>query len=159
MASLIERVELYYRAPRENADKVYKIELTREDDGGYRVTGYNGRRGARLTPQPKTEHPVFYNMARRLFDELERSKLNHRRTPYTIRDRHVAGRENAYAAGIQQPGSLSQTEIRPCPDAASTIAAAARNTISPDTETSHAQTDTHSENGAYTAAHLEALEL
>jgi hypothetical protein len=88
--ALIEKVCLYYRDG--TSDKVYEIHLTEEVDG-YRVTGYNGRRGTKLVAQPKTPRPVPYRTARYIFDNLEASKLNHRRTPY-----HVASRETPASA-------------------------------------------------------------
>jgi hypothetical protein len=54
------------------------------------VTGYNGRRGSRLTAQEKTPTPVSYRLAREIFERLLRSKLNHPRTPYWITARQSA---------------------------------------------------------------------
>jgi hypothetical protein len=86
MSEVVERVKLFHREGR--SDKVYEIELIAEDDGRFHVVGYNGRRGAQLVPQPKTQFPVPYVTARRIFDNLEQAKLNHRKTPYRL-----AGRE------------------------------------------------------------------
>ena len=85
--ALIEKVCLYYRE--EASDKVYEIHLTQEetDEQGFRVTGYNGRRGTKLVAQSKTLHPVPYRTARYIFDNLEATKLNHRRTPYRVASR------------------------------------------------------------------------
>ncbi len=83
--ALIEKVCLYYREG--TSDKVYEIHLTQEEDDdeqGFRVTGYNGRRGTKLVAQSKTPHPVPYRTARYIFDNLEAAKLNHRRTPYRV---------------------------------------------------------------------------
>ena len=88
---LIEKVCLFYREG--TSDKVYEIHLTQEDDG-YRVTGYNGRRGTKLVAQPKTPRPVSYRTARYIFDNLEASKLNHRRTPYRIASRETPATEH-----------------------------------------------------------------
>lgn len=156
MPTVIERVELYYREPRENADKVYKIELTQEDEGGYRVTGYNGRRGSRLTPQPKTERPVSYNMARRLFDELERAKLNHRRTPYSIRDRFVAGREQASNVGAPARGT---NRAEPQPHSPAVPANTSRGSSDAPDRDVPASSEAQNDAGVYTASHLNALEL
>ena len=84
--ALIEKVCLYYREG--TSDKVYEIHLTQEEDG-YRVTGYNGRRGTKLVAQPKTPRPVPYRTARYIFDNLEAAKLNHRRTPYRVASRET----------------------------------------------------------------------
>lgn len=85
MSRVIERVKLFYREGK--SDKVYLIELIEEDEGQYRVIGYNGRRGARLVPQPKTPVPVSLNTARSIFNNLEQSKLNHSKTPYQVAER------------------------------------------------------------------------
>src|SRR5919199_2417918 len=89
--ALIEKVCLYYREGA--SDKVYEIHLTQEEDG-YRVTGYNGRRGTKLVAQPKTPRPVAYRTARYIFDNLEASKLNHRRTPYRVACRETPASAN-----------------------------------------------------------------
>jgi hypothetical protein len=85
VSKVIERVKLFYREGK--SDKIYVIELIEEDEGQYSVVGYNGRRGARLVPQPKTPVPVSLNTARHIFNNLEQSKLNHRQTPYQIAER------------------------------------------------------------------------
>ena len=85
--ALIEKVCLYYCEG--TSDKIYEIHLTQEEDG-YRVTGYNGRRGTKLVAQPKTPRPIPYRTARYIFDNLEASKLNHRRTPYRVASRETA---------------------------------------------------------------------
>ena len=85
MSRVIERVKLFYREGK--SDKIYVIELIEEDEGQYRVVGYNGRRGTRLMPQPKTPVPVSLNTARHIFNNLEQSKLNHRQTPYQVAER------------------------------------------------------------------------
>ena len=103
MSEVVERVKLFYREGR--SDKVYEIELIAEDDGLFRVVGYNGRRGTRLVPQPKTQFPVPYASARRIFDNLEHAKLNHRKTPYRI-----AGRET-----FNQPSATAGAAVRPSP--------------------------------------------
>jgi hypothetical protein len=87
MSQVIERVRLTYRAGR--SDKIYEIELIAEGEGLFHVVGYNGRRGAQLVAQPKTRAPVPFATARRIFDQLEQAKLNHRKTPYRIADRQV----------------------------------------------------------------------
>jgi len=99
MARLVEKVFLYYREGTKH-DKVYNIELT-EDDGGFRVTGYNGRRGARLTPQSKTPQTVSYRTARHIFDELLCAKLNHRETPYGIAKRETGDAARAASVTTQ----------------------------------------------------------
>jgi hypothetical protein len=96
--ALIEKVCLYYRDS--TSDKVYEIHLTQEEDG-YRVTGYNGRRGTKLVAQPKTPRPVPYRTARYIFDNLEASKLNHRRTPYRVASRENPATENVASSATE----------------------------------------------------------
>lgn len=84
--ALIEKVCLYYREG--TSDKLYEIHLTQEDEG-FCVTGYNGRRGTKLVAQPKTPKPVPLRTARYIFDNLEAAKLNHRRTPYRVGSRET----------------------------------------------------------------------
>ncbi|MDQ3684443.1 MAG: hypothetical protein M3430_02415 [Acidobacteriota bacterium] len=129
MGRLVEKVFLYYREGTQH-DKVYNIELT-EEDGGFRVTGYNGRRGARLTPQSKTPQPVSYRTARNIFDELLYAKLNHRETPY-----HIAKRETGDAAS--PTNATTQVETR-----------AIR----------QSECDAPIADGTYAATHLDALEF
>lgn len=101
MSDVVERVKLFYREGR--SDKVYQIELIAEDEGLFHVVGYNGRRGARFVAQPKTQVPVPYATARRIFDNLEQAKLNHRKTPY-----RVEGRET-----FNERGTISNAENQP----------------------------------------------
>ena len=111
MASrLVEKISLYYREGTKH-DKIYHIELT-EDDGGFRVTGYNGRRGARLTPQSKTPHPVSYRTARHIFDELLNAKLNHRTTPYRIASREANESTGMDAADVTNTLTTNGTSTR-----------------------------------------------
>lgn len=87
--ALIEKVCLYYREGA--SDKIYEIHLTQDDEeeAGFRVTGYNGRRSTKLVAQSKTPLPVPYRTARYIFDNLEAAKLNHRRTPYRVASRET----------------------------------------------------------------------
>jgi hypothetical protein len=101
MSEVVERVKLFYREGR--SDKVYEIELIAEDDGLFHVVGYNGRRGAQLVAQPKTQFPVPYDTARRIFDNLEWAKLNHRKTPYRISGRETFNRPRPAATTAEVP--------------------------------------------------------
>ena len=138
MASrLIEKVFLYY-SEGEKHDKVYHIELTEEDEGAYRVTGYNGRRGARLTPQSKTRQPVPYRTARHIFEELLYAKLNHRKTPYQI-----ARREAGEATGFRDASNSANSTMK----------------VEPHDERQQEPEPSAAPDGAYVASHLEALEF
>ena len=125
--ALVEKVCLYYREGA--SDKVYEIHLTEEEDG-FLVTGYNGRRGTKLVAQPKTTKPVPLRTARYVFDNLEATKLNHRRTPY-----RVANRER-----FDVPANPVDVSLSPPPMTQPT-------------------TESESSPGTYNATHLEALEF
>ncbi|MCA1626069.1 MAG: hypothetical protein LC778_20200 [Acidobacteria bacterium] len=125
--ALVEKVCLYYREGA--SDKVYEIHLTQEEDG-FLVTGYNGRRGTKLVAQSKTTKPVPYRTARYIFDNLEAAKLNHRRTPYC-----VASRERFDVPVNPASASTSLPPSTPPP------------------------AESESSADAYSATHLEALEF
>jgi hypothetical protein len=103
MSEVVERVKLFYREGR--SDKVYEIELIAEDEGLFHVVGYNGRRGAQLVAQPKTQFPVPYATARRIFDNLEQAKLSHRKTPYRLSGRETSNRQSPAPTADAQPPS------------------------------------------------------
>lgn len=67
-----ESITLYNQ--QNGADKVYKVDLEAVE-GGFTVTGWNGRRGAALKAQPKTPAPVPYAEAKKAYDSLVKSKL------------------------------------------------------------------------------------
>lgn len=67
-----ESITLYNQ--QNGADKVYKADLVAVD-GGFMVTGWNGRRGAALKEQPKTTAPVPYAEAKKAFDSLVKKKI------------------------------------------------------------------------------------
>ncbi len=155
MTRVIERVRLQYQDKAKNSDKVYEIELIEEDDGVFRVTGYNGRRGARLMPQPKTPLPVSYRTARDIFDKLQNTKLCHPRTPYRIVDRDIASRTTSDVLEATptpvrpERGAISQQEY--------SITEAADGA-----ETTSAATDSTRESkqpASYEPSYLDALEL
>lgn len=106
MSEVVERVKLFYREGR--SDKVYHVELIAEENGLFHVVGHNGRRGARLVEQPKTQVPVPYATARRIFDNLEQAKLNHRKTPYRVEGRETFRERGATSNAEDQPSQPAQ---------------------------------------------------
>lgn len=109
MSAVVERVSLYYREGR--SDKIYEIELIAEEDGRFHVVGYNGRRGAQLVPQPKTQVPVPYATARRIFDNLEHAKLNHPKTPYSLARRETFTKPSVHSnTNMQSATSARESE-------------------------------------------------
>ncbi|MCP9496824.1 MAG: hypothetical protein MSG64_20495 [Pyrinomonadaceae bacterium MAG19_C2-C3] len=155
MTRVIERVRLQYQDRAKNSDKVYEIQLIEEDDGSFRVIGYNGRRGARLTPQPKTPLPVSYRTARDIFDKLQNTKLCHPRTPYRIVDRDIASRTTsdvleATPTRVRPEGSVISQQEYSMTEAAGGA------------EITSAVTDTTLESkqpASYEPSYLDALEL
>jgi len=67
-----ESITLY--STKNGADKQYQIQLEAKD-GGFTVTGFNGRRGGALKAQPKTPSPLPYAEAKQVYDDLLKSKL------------------------------------------------------------------------------------
>lgn len=66
-----EHITLFYR--QEKSDKVYKASLE-EKDGLFLVNFAFGRRGATLKTGTKTQAPVDYEKAKKIYDKLVRSK-------------------------------------------------------------------------------------
>ncbi|MCF6350956.1 MAG: WGR domain-containing protein [Flavobacteriaceae bacterium] len=66
-----ENITLYYR--QERSDKVYKVSLE-EKEGGFIVTFAYGRRGSTLKTGTKTQNPVVYDKAKKIYDKLVLSK-------------------------------------------------------------------------------------
>ena len=59
---------------KDGADKEYRVQLEAKE-GGFIVTGFNGRRGGPLKAQPKIASPVPYVEAKKAYDALVKSKL------------------------------------------------------------------------------------
>jgi len=73
-----QSITLYSK--KDGADKAYQIVLEAKD-GGFIVTGYNGRRGGSMKAQPKTAAPLPYADAKATYDALLKSKLKGGYTP------------------------------------------------------------------------------
>lgn len=89
MSTIVESVNLHY-TDGARSDKVYNILIEEVGPGQYTVTGYNGRRGSTLAAQPKTPSPVSFAEAKKIFDDLESSKRNSRKSPYSVVGRNSA---------------------------------------------------------------------
>jgi bifunctional non-homologous end joining protein LigD len=74
----MEHITLYYRQG--SSDKVYQASIEPQD-GGYVVCFAYGRRGATLQTGTKTQTPVGYDEARRLYDKLVAEKTAKGYTP------------------------------------------------------------------------------
>src|SRR5687767_7679065 len=74
----MQSVTLYFRQG--SSDKVYQAAIEPKD-GGYDVTFAYGRRGSALTAGTKTNAPVPYEDAKRIFDKLIAEKTAKGYTP------------------------------------------------------------------------------
>jgi len=81
------------------ANKEYRVQLEARD-GGYILTGFNGRRGGSLTAQVKIASPVSYEEAKKAYDALVKSKLKGGYHPADV------GAEYAVPADIGKPTGI-----------------------------------------------------
>jgi len=84
---------------KDGADKEYRVQLEAKD-GGFIVTGFNGRRGGPLKAQPKITSPAPYEEAKKVYDTLVKSKL---KGGYHLAD---GGSEYAVSADIGTPTGI-----------------------------------------------------
>ena len=73
----MKSVNLFYRDPAQNSDKVYAAQIVDVDGGGnaYRVEFQFGKRGAKLAEGNKTPVPVSLALAESIFAKLVREKM------------------------------------------------------------------------------------
>ena len=81
------------------ADKEYRIQLTAKDDG-FILTGYNGRRGGTMTPQPKIAVPVPYAEAKADYDALLKKQLKKGYQPGNAGANYTAPIEQGIPTGV-----------------------------------------------------------
>src|SRR5437879_11578584 len=74
----MEQVTLYFR--RGSSDKLYRASI-QQQNGGYIVNFAFGRRGTTLQTGTKTQAPVSYEEAKRIFDKLVNEKTAKGYTP------------------------------------------------------------------------------
>ena len=74
----MEQITLYYREG--SSDKVYQASIS-PTDGGYAVEFAYGRRGATLQTGTKTQAPVPYEQAKKIYDKLVSEKTAKGYTP------------------------------------------------------------------------------
>jgi predicted DNA-binding WGR domain protein len=74
-----DNITLYYREG--NSDKVYQAAIEPAGDGLFAVTFAYGRRGSTLSTGTKTNSPVNYDDAMRIFEKLVREQMAKGYTP------------------------------------------------------------------------------
>jgi bifunctional non-homologous end joining protein LigD len=74
----MEQTTLYYREG--SSDKVYQAQIEPSGDG-FKVTFAYGRRGSALTGGTKTQNPVPYDAAKKIYDKLVQEKMAKGYTP------------------------------------------------------------------------------
>lgn len=104
-----DHITLYYREGR--SDKVYQCAIKPAGDDRFSVTFAYGRRGAALNTGTKTNDPVSYDDARRIFDKLVREKLAKGYTPGADGTPYVGGDSD------QQPSGLLPQLLNPIEEA------------------------------------------
>lgn len=103
-----ESITLYCQ--KNGADKVYTISLEAKD-GGFTVTGWNGRRGGALKAQPKTATPLPYAEAKKIFDDLVKSKVKGGYTPGAEAAAYVAAVGTSLGIDLHLLKPASETDI------------------------------------------------
>ncbi len=73
MSNATESVTLYYKSG--NSDKVYQAGIESAGEGLFIVNFAYGRRGSTLKTGSKTEKPVSYEQAKKVFDKLVKGKM------------------------------------------------------------------------------------
>lgn len=73
MSKIVETMSLYYRDS--NSDKVYNVQLV-DSGNGFEVNFAYGRRGSTLNTGKKTNSPVAYAAAKKVFDKLVNEKTS-----------------------------------------------------------------------------------
>lgn len=104
-----DNITLYYREG--SSDKVYQCAIEPAADGQFAVTFAYGRRGSTLNTGSKTNSPVGYDDARRVFDKLVREKMAKGYTPGANGTPYVGGN------GDKQPSGYLPQLLNPIDEA------------------------------------------
>lgn len=98
MKNLEESVTLYFREGK--SDKVYQAFL-QEVDGGFIVNFAFGRRGTTLKTDTKTDAPLDYDQAKKVYDSLVKSKMAKGYTPGDAGTPYIHTDKESQYTGIQ----------------------------------------------------------
>lgn len=93
-----DNLTLYYREG--SSDKVYQCAIEPAGDDCFSVTFAYGRRGATLNTGTKTNSPVGYDDAKRIFDKLVREKMAKGYTPGADGTPYVGGDSGKQPSGL-----------------------------------------------------------
>ncbi len=72
MTKIVDKISLYNQTG--NSDKVYVVNLIEVTPSSYKVICFSGRRGNSLVEQVKTQQPVSYSQARKVYDKVVSEK-------------------------------------------------------------------------------------
>jgi predicted DNA-binding WGR domain protein len=108
-ANPTDNITLYFREG--SSDKVYQCAIEPAGDGKFSVTFAYGRRGATLSTGSKTNSPVNYDEAKRIFDKLVREKMAKGYTPGPDGTPYVGGN------GDKQPSGYLPQLLNPIEEA------------------------------------------
>lgn len=102
---------LYYREG--SSDKVYQCAIEPAGDDCFSVTFAYGRRGATLNTGTKTNSPVSYDDAKRIFDKLVREKMAKGYTPGADGTPYVGGDSGKQPSGLlpQLLNSIEEADV------------------------------------------------
>ena len=92
-----DNVTLYYREG--SSDKIYQCAIEPAGNGQFTVTFAYGRRGTTLSTGSKTNSPVSYDDAKRIFDKLVREKMAKGYTPGADGTPYVGGNSDKQPSG------------------------------------------------------------
>jgi bifunctional non-homologous end joining protein LigD len=93
-----DNITLYYREGA--SDKVYQCAIEPSGDGRFRVTFAYGRRGSTLNAGTKTNSPVSYNEAKRIYDQIVNEKMSKGYTPGAEGTPYVGGNSDKQPSGL-----------------------------------------------------------
>ncbi len=94
-----ESITLYFRQG--TSDKVYQASLEEAGDGKFAVNFAYGRRGATFTTGTKTQEPVDYASAKKIYDKLVKSKTVKGYTPGQDGPQYVHTDADSRETGVQ----------------------------------------------------------
>jgi bifunctional non-homologous end joining protein LigD len=93
-----DNITLYYREG--SSDKVYQCAVEPTGEGQFVVTFAYGRRGSTLSTGTRTNSPVSYDDAKRIYDKIVREKMAKGYTPGADGTPYVGGNSDKQSSGL-----------------------------------------------------------